>query len=372
MTVLQETDALKKTPLYEHHVALKAKMVDFSGWSMPVYYTGIIAEHQWVRQSCGLFDVSHLGEFHVSGPGAFGFLQSRITNDMNKLEDGKIIYSLLCDEKGFTLDDILIYQEARDDYYVIVNAGNIEKDFAAFAKYVPDSVSLKNHSDETACIAIQGPKSEAVLEKLFGFRLKELRYYFFKEEKFEGEPVWVSRSGYTGEDGFEIFSKNELAPKIWDRLIGDGGKEGVLPAGLGARNTLRLETGNVLYGNDLDATTTPLEGGLSWAVSFTKESGFVGRDMLIKQKESGLRRRLVGFKVLDKPVAREHYSIFNENKKIGVVTSGSYGPSVGCNIGMGYVEKGFELPGTAIQIEIHGRRVGAEVVKLPFVDRKHK
>ena len=178
---MQMTDTLKKTPLYDRHVALNAKMVDFSGWSMPVYYTGIIAEHQWVRQSCGLFDVSHLGEFHVAGPGAFGFLQSRITNDMNKLEDGKILYSLLCDEKGFTLDDILIYQEARDDYYVIVNAGNIEKDLAAFAKYVPDSVSLKNHSDETACIAVQGPRSEAILEKLFGFRLKELRYYFFKE-----------------------------------------------------------------------------------------------------------------------------------------------------------------------------------------------
>ena len=368
---MQETNSLKKTPLYDRHVALQGKIVDFSGWALPVYYTGIIAEHQWTRQSCSVFDVSHLGEIHVSGPGAFQFLQYRLTNDLNKLKDGKIIYSLLCDEKGFTLDDILIYQEKADDYYVIVNAGNIARDYEALVKYAPASVSVKNHSDETACIAIQGPKSEAILEKLFGFNLKDLGYYFFKEEKFSNEPVWVSRSGYTGEDGFEIFSPNELAAPIWDKLIEAGKKEGVLPAGLGARNTLRLEAGNVLYGNDLDTSTTPLEGGLGWAVSFTK-GGFVGRDGLLKERENGPRRKLVGFKMLDKPIAREHYSIFKDTRKIGVVTSGSFGPSAGCNIGLGYVEKGFELPGTPIQIEVHGRRVPAEVVKTPFIELKHK
>ncbi len=371
MTVLQEINSLKKTPLYDRHVRLNAKMVDFGGWSMPVYYSGIISEHQWTRQSCSVFDVSHLGEIHVKDSGAFQFLQYRLTNDLKKLRDGKILYSLLCDEKGFALDDILIYQNKLDDYYLIVNAAGIARDYEALKKYAPEDVVLDNLSDKMACVAVQGPKSEAVLEKLFGFELKSLPYYFFKEQKFMDEPVWVSRSGYTGEDGFEIFSSNELAGPIWDRLVEKGKAQGVLPAGLGARNTLRLEAGNVLYGNDLDERTTPLEAGLSWAVSFDK-GGFVGRDMLLKQKESGLRKRLVGFKVLDKPIAREHYSIFKGGRKIGVVTSGSFGPTAGCNIGLGYVEKGNELPGTQIEIKIHGRFVKAEVVKLPFIPLRHK
>ncbi len=371
MTLLQETDSLKKTPLYERHLALQAKIVNFGGWAMPVYYTGILGEHQWVRKSCGVFDVSHLGEIRVKGPGAFQFLQTRLTNDLNKLKDGKIIYSLLCDEKGMTLDDILVYQASREDYYVIVNAGGTERDYAALAKYLPESATLTNQSDQTACLAVQGPKSEAVLEKLFGFDLKALGYYFFKEERFQNQPVWVSRSGYTGEDGFEIFSSPVLSRSFWDRLVEEGKKEGVLPIGLGARNTLRLEAGNVLYGNDLDETTTPLEAGLQWAVSFDK-GGFVGRDMLFKQKREGVQRRLVGFKVLDKPIAREHYPISKEGRRIGIVTSGSFGPSVGCNIGLGYVEKGAETPGTLIEIEIHGCCVRAEVVKLPFVESKHR
>ena len=371
MTPLQSTAALKKTPLYDRHVALNAKMVDFAGWLMPIYYTGIIGEHQWTRQSCSVFDVSHLGELHVKGPGAFEFLQRRLTNDLNKLRDGKILYNLLCDEKGFVLDDLLVYQNEKDDYYIIVNAANIEPDFEAFKKYQPASVKLENNSDQTACVAIQGPRSEVILEKLFNFRLKELGYYSFKEGKVNGQPVWISRSGYTGEDGFEIFSNSALVLPIWDRLIQEGKKEGILPAGLGARNTLRLEAGNALYGNDVDTATTPLEAGLVWAVSFSK-GDFVGRESLLKQKENGIQRRLVGFKMLDKPIAREHYLIFKSGKKIGVVTSGSFGPSAGCNIGLGYVEVGFEKPGTPIEIEIHGKLVKAEIVKLPFVASKHK
>ena len=218
---------------------------------------------------------------------------------------------------------------------------------------------------------IQGPKSERVLESLFSFHLHELGYYFFKEEKFRQESVWVSRSGYTGEDGFEIFSSNAVSVPLWDRMMNDGKKEGALPAGLGARNTLRLEAGNALYGHDLDETTTPLEAGLHGVVSFAK-GGFVGRDILWKQKQTGPKRRLVGFKVNDKPIAREHYSIFSGNKKIGEVTSGSFGPTVGYNIGLGYVASGFEAPGTLIEIEIHGRRVSAEIVQRPFIKLKHK
>jgi aminomethyltransferase len=366
------TEALKKTPLYDRHVALKAKIVDFSGWAMPVYYAGIIAEHQWTRESCGIFDVSHLGEFHVKGRGAFQFLQYRLTNDLKKLENGKILYNILCDEKGLALDDILVYQQAPDDFYLIVNAASIERDWEALSRYIPDHLEFKNQSDEMACIAVQGPKSEAALEKVLGFNLKGLGYYRFKEERFANQPVWVSRSGYTGEDGFEIFSPNALIGDIWDELMAGGEKEGIRPAGLGARNTLRLEAGNILYGNDLDQTRTPLEAGLSWAVALGKEGGFVGRDMMLKQKEGGFSRRLVGFKVLDKAPAREGYPIFKAGRKVGIVTSGSYGPTAGFNIGLGYIDKGLETPGTPIEIEIHGRLTPAEVVKTPFILLKHK
>ncbi len=366
---VQET--LKKTPLYDQHVSLKGKIVNFGGWALPVYYSSILAEHRWVRERCGFFDVSHLGEIRVQGPKAFEFLQYRITSDLRKCQNGCILYALLCNEQGGTLDDILIYQEAVDDYYLIVNAANIEKDLEALKQYAPDSVTIQNHSDETACIAIQGPHSEAFLEKLFGFRLKGMVYYSFKEEKFLNQSVWVSRSGYTGEDGFEIFSKNALAPAIWDRLIEAGKKDGVLPAGLGARNTLRLEAGNVLYGHELDETTTPLEAGLRFVVSFDK-GDFVGQEKLVAQKEMGLKKKLVGFKMADKSVARENYPIWKDGRKIGVVTSGSFAPSVDASIGMGYVETGFEMPGTLVEIEIHGRLAQAEVVKRPFVALKHK
>lgn len=362
---------MNRTPLYSRHVAQNGKIVDFSGWALPVYYSSIIAEHLWTRRSCGLFDVSHLGEFRVQGKGSFDFLQMRLTNDLGKMTDGGMLYSLMCDEKGFTIDDILIYRENAEDYFLIVNASNITRDFEALSQYVPDSVTLTNHSDSTACLAVQGPLSEGILEKLFGFHLKDLGYYRFKEEKFSGAPVWVSRSGYTGEDGFEIFCPNEQAAALWDRLVGDGKALGVLPAGLGARNTLRLEAGNALYGHEIDATTTPIEAGLGWAVAFGK-GRFVGRDALLKQKEKGPQRKLAGFKMLDKSIAREHYPIFKDGRRIGEVTSGSFGPSVGTGIGLGFLQKDAALPGTIIEIQVHDRHAAAEVVKTPFVELQHK
>ncbi len=367
-----QTETLKKTPLYDRHVALKAKIVDFNGWAMPVYYTSIIEEHKWTREVCSVFDVSHLGEIHVEGAKAFQFLQYRLTNDLTKLENGKILYSLLCDERGFALDDILIYQNKPDDFYLIVNAGGIDRDFEALKKYAPDDLILENQSDRMACIAIQGPKAEEILEKVFSFKLKDLGYYRFKEEKFQGQSVWLSRSGYTGEDGFEIFASNELIVPAWDRLMDQGAKLGAKPAGLGARNTLRLEAGNILYGNDLDTATTPIEAGLGFAVALAKPGGFVGRDILLRQKEEGTRKKLVGFKMLEQGIARDHYSIFKNGKKMGVVTSGSFGPTAGANIGLGYVQRGEETVGNVIEIEIHGRLAKAEVVKLPFIPLKHK
>lgn len=371
MSQLLEMESLKKTPLYDRHVALGGKIVNFGGYALPVYYSNILTEHQWTRKSASAFDVSHLGEIQIEGEGAFEFLQRRLTNDLTPLKDRQVLYNLLCQEDGGVIDDLLVYRDNAKSFYLIVNAANIEADYEAFLKNAPKNVEIHNRSEQTACIAIQGPKSEEALEKLFGFNLKSLAYYTFKEERFSNSPVWISRSGYTGEDGFEIFSSNELCLMIWDKLTGEGKKEGVMPAGLGARNTLRLEAGNGLYGNDVDKTTTPLEAGLSWAVSFTK-GDFTGREALLRQKEQGLRKRLVGFKMLDRPIAREHYRILSDSRSIGTVTSGSFAPSIGYNIGLGYVEKGFEVPGTRVDIEIHGRPVPAEIVRRPFIQLKHK
>lgn len=372
MTVLQEIKGLKKTPLYQKHVELHGKIIEFGGWLLPVYYTGIIEEHLWARQSCGIFDVSHLGEIRVKGPGAMAYLQTRVTNDLAKLTPGRILYSVICDERGMALDDILIYQETADDYYIIVNASNIQQDFNFFAAKAPSGVIVKNHSDETACIAVQGPKSEEVLEKIFGFRLRDLKYYAFREEKYFSKSLWVSRSGYTGEDGFELFCPAEMAVKLWDKLLEDGAANGVKACGLGARNTLRLEAGNALYGHELNPGSTPLEAGLSWAVALEKKGGFSGQQALQKQKEQGIAKKLIGFKMLDKPIARDNYPIFKSGKKIGQVTSGSFAPSVGANIGMGYVEVSQAQAGNKIEIEIHGRPVAAEIVKTPFVSLNHK
>ena len=376
MTAAAEEVSLKKTALYEEHIGLGGKMVNFGGWSLPIYYTSILLEHRWTRESCGVFDVSHLGEIRVQGKDAFTFLQHRLTQDLEKVKPGRILYNLLCDEKGGILDDILVCCESAEDYYLIVNAANADADFEAFKSAAPDSVTITNQSDRTSCLAVQGPKAEEILEKLFKFSLKKLPYYAFCEESFLGEPVWVSRSGYTGEDGFEIFSSNELSPKIWKKLLSEGKSLGVLPAGLGARNTLRLEAGNLLCGSDMDRTTTPLEAGLGFAVSFEKPGGFVGREALLLQKKNGISRLMAAFRMKDKPIAREHYKIFSaeggKNREIGVVTSGSFGPTAEASIGLGYIVRGFETPGTEIEIEIHGQLARAEIVKRPFVPQKHK
>jgi len=345
-------------------------MVDFGGWNLPVYYTSILSEHQWTRSSCSFFDVSHLGEIRVSGPAAFDLLQRCLTNDLGKCESGRIQYTLLCDERGFVLDDILVYKEAQEEYHLIVNAANTERDLAQLKKYSRDGVSVEKNSG-MACIAVQGPRSEKILEKLFGVRLRQIPYYGFKEEKCLDGSAWVSRTGYTGEDGFEVFSSAVLGPKIWDILVAQGKNEGALPAGLGARNTLRLEAGNVLYGHELDEETTPLEAGLSFTVNFEK-GDFVGRESLLAQKKNGVQKSLIGFKMKDRSVPRENYPVWKGDKRIGRVTSGSFAPTVGQSIGMAFVETGTGAVGADIQIAIHGSMAEAEVVRRPFVELKHK
>lgn len=363
---------MKKTPLYDRHVSLGGKIVDFSGWGLPVYYTSILAEHQWTRSSCSFFDVSHLGEIEVSGPKAFSFLQKRLTCDIAKGQKGSgIVYGILCDEKGNALDDVLVYVGEKDDYHIIVNAANIERDFSEFKKYATAGVSIANHSDDMACIAVQGPKSEDILEKLFGLQLKGMRYYSFRADMIDGNRVWLSRSGYTGEDGFEIFTPNQNIGPIWDKLTKEGRALGALPAGLGARNTLRLEAGNPLYGHELDERTTPVEAGLRFALSFTK-GDFIGRTRLLEQKEKGTQKHLVGFKMMDRSIPRDGYAVMSGGEKIGHVTSGSFAPTVGGGIGMAFVASGFESVGSKLGIEIHGRVAEAEVVKRPFVALNHR
>ena len=362
----------KKTPLYDRHVSLGGKIVDFSGWGLPVYYTSILAEHQWTRASCSFFDVSHLGEVMVSGAGAFDFLQKRLTCDVSKGKPGEgMVYGILCDENGGALDDVLVYVAKDEEYHIVVNAANIQKDVDAFKKYAPPSVAVENFSDDMACIAVQGPKSEAILEKLFCLKLKDMRYYSFRADRINNQQIWLSRSGYTGEDGFEIFCMNDLAGFVWDKLAGEGKALGALPAGLGARNTLRLEAGNPLYGHELDEATTPFDAGLRFAVSLTK-GDFVGRARLAQQKEKGISKHLVGFKMLDRSIPRDGYVVLKDGKKVGQVTSGSFAPTVGCGIGMAFVGTGSEVLGTKLGIEIHGRVAEAEVVKRPFVALKHR
>jgi len=370
MSQLEEMTTLKKTALYDRHIALGGKIVDFSGWGLPVYYTSILAEHQWTRASCSFFDVSHLGEIRVSGKGALSFLQSRLTSDISRALPGKIVYAILADEQGRALDDVLVYGTPHD-YYVIVNAANIERDFKEFKKYAPEGVDVENLSDNMACVAVQGPKSQDILEKLFGFKLSGMGYYTHIEEKFKGESVWISRSGYTGEDGFEIFSKNEAAGPIWDRLAKEGKAMGALPAGLGARNTLRLEAGNPLYGHELDEKTTPLDAGMKFVVNFQK-GDFVGRSALLAQKEQGTKKALVGFKMRDRSIPRDGYPVFYNGKSVGSVTSGSFAPTVASGIGMAFVSPSALPVGTNIQIEIHGRLADAEIVQRPFVQLKHR
>lgn len=371
MNSLQTPPLLKKTPLYDHHVALKAKMIDFNGWSMPVFYSGIIAEHQWVRNACGLFDVSHLGQMIVKGDKARQFLQTRITNDMNKLSDGRILYTLLCDEAGFILDDLLIYQIRSNEYCVVVNAANQETDCKAFEKYAPAEVELANESDHRGCLAVQGPKAETVLNEILKVDLRSMAYYQFCQLSLNGELAIVSRSGYTGEDGFEVFAANKAIVNLWEDLMRFYSENTLRPIGLGARNTLRLEAGNALYGSDIDDKTTPLEAGLGWAISWEK-GAFVGRDVLLRQKKSGTLRKLVGFKMLGRQIAREHYPVFKEGKKIGLVTSGSFGPSLGCNIGMAYVDTEHSSVGNRAHVSVHGTLAEAEIVKRPFIVLRHK
>jgi aminomethyltransferase len=364
-------DELRKTPLDAAHRDAGAKMVGFGGWEMPVEYAGLISEHNAVRTAAGLFDVSHMGQLTVEGAGALEFLQRVTCSDVAKLEDGRGQYTALPDENGCPVDDVVVFRRAEDRYLIVVNAANVARDVAWLQRQGPAGCSLTDRSDDYALLALQGPRAQEILQPLTPIDLAGIGYYRFAEGEVDGRPVSVSRNGYTGEDGFELLVPVAHATGLWTRLLEAGEPAGLVPAGLGARDTLRLEARLLLYGNDIDSTTSLIEAGLGWTVSLAEHKGdFVGRPVLEEQKKHGAPRRLVGFEVTGRGIARHGYPVLLDGEPVGQVTSGSFAPHLQKNIGLCYLPAGRAADGTAIEIDVRGRRVAAVVVPTPFYKRK--
>ncbi len=360
---------MKRTAFYEIHKSLGAKIVEFAGFEMPVQYSGIIAEHLTVRNRVGVFDVSHMGEFQVRGQDALQFLQNATVNDVSKLTEGKVQYSAMCYADGGIVDDLLVYN-AGDHYMLVVNASNIEKDFDWLQSQRKGDVELKNVSDEFSLLAVQGPKSLETIQKLTAAPLSTIEYYHFKRGTVAGIPMIISRTGYTGELGFELYfeSSPTTGKKVWDAVFAAGKEFGIGPIGLGARDTLRLEMGFCLYGNDIDQTTHPLEAGLGWITKLNKGE-FVGKGPMVMAKEAGLKRRLVGLTLPQKNIARHGYAIASDGSTIGHVTSGTFSPSLQKSVALGYVDSAHAKPGSIVSVPIRGKAIDASVVTIPFLQK---
>ena len=368
-----EQSTLKKTPLYDTHLTLGGRMVEFGGWDMPVLYTSIVKEHQSVRNAAGLFDISHMGEFLFEGPNAKKFLNIILTNDLSRLEPGQGHYTLLCQDNGGVIDDLYAYRLGEDRYLLIVNASRIEVDWMWIrsqrnSNYRSLQLEMNDISTNYAAMALQGPNSVKIISKLFP-QAATLQKNNISEINFKDEAIWISRTGYTGEDGFELITPNIQAVDLWRKIFEAGQSLGLVPAGLGARDTLRTEAGYSLYGHELNSETTPIEAGLGWAVADYKIN-FIGKDTCITQKQDGTSRKCIGFKMTGKSAPpRENYTIFEpceDKREIGQVTSGTQSPSLGYGIGLGYVESSYAKSGTPIEIEIRNNRFPAEVVKRPI------
>ena len=357
---------MKETALTEIHIKLGAKMVPFAGYNMPVSYTGINEEHLTVRNGVGVFDVSHMGEFILKGDKALNLIQYLTTNDASKLVEGKVQYTCFPNNTGGIIDDLLLYCLDKKSYMLVVNASNIEKDWNWIVSHNSSGVEMHNISDKTTLLAVQGPAAIKVLQKLTDMDLSALKYYTFAKGKFGGyENVLVSATGYTGAGGFELYFDNNYAIEIWNKIFESGAEYGIKPIGLAARDTLRLEMGFCLYGNDIDESTSPIEAGLGWITKFSKE--FINSSELLKQKENGTENMLIGFELLEKGIPRHGYRIINEHRdQIGRVTSGTMAPSLKKSIGLGYVSRPFTAAGMEIFIEIRDKPVRAKVVGLPF------
>ena len=363
------TETLRRTPLYEKHRALGAKMVPFAGWEMPIQYSGIVAEHRAVRGAAGLFDLSHMGEFYLEGANAGRVLDRLVSSDIAGLETGQARYGLVTNERGTIVDDVIVYRLAPERYMVVVNAANIDKDAAHMRRHLPSDVRFFDGSLMTALIAPQGPRAARILSRVAGMNVDDLMPFGLAETKVAGNVATIARTGYTGEDGFEVFLRNEYAPAVWDALLEAGKDDGILPIGLGARDTLRLEARFSLYGNEIDETTNPIEAGLAWTCKLDKE--FLGRDAIAKVKEEGPSRRIAGLAV-DGGVARHGHTVTDKGREIGAVTSGTYGPTVEKNIALAYVPVPLSKVGTALAVRIREKDVPATVVKTPFYRREAK
>ena len=364
---------MKITPFTEFHIRAGARIIPFAGYNMPVEYTGINDEHITVRQGIGVFDVSHMGEFWVTGPSAFDFLQYITSNDVSLLFDGKVQYSCFPNGKGGIVDDLLVYRFGPQKYLLVVNAANIEKDWNWCVNHAPEfgltpGKELINASDETAQLAIQGPLALKAMQKLTDSRILDMEYYTFREIEFAGiTDVIFSTTGYTGSGGCELYIKNTDGAKLWDAVFEAGKEYGIKPAGLGARDTLRLEMGYCLYGNDINDQTSPIEAGLGWITKFTDKKNFIDKELLLKQKNEGVSRRLKGFILKDRGIPRQHYEVVDQSGNIiGEVTSGTMSPMLKQGIGMAYLAKGFWKTGSEIFIRIRNKDLKAEVVDLPF------
>jgi len=365
----------ERTPLYEEHVRLGAQMTNFSGWVMPLQYTSIREEHQAVRQAVGLFDLSHMGELRVTDA---ALAQRLVSRDLSKLRIGRAQYAMLCNADGGIIDDILIYAMADGSHLLVVNAGNQDSDFAWIQAQSSSPLvgegrgggsrdTVFNVGREWALLGVQGPRAVALVQRLSDQDVSALRYYAFTEGKVSGVAAIISRTGYTGEDGFEVFCANRDAPHLWQTLLEEGRSEGIRPAGLGARDTLRLEAGLRLYGNDMDSSTNPLEAGLEWTLSL--ETDFIGRDAILGARQRGLSRVLVGLHMLDRSIPRHGYPVLNERERVGVVTSGNVSFTLGYNIAMAYLPPALANEGTRLGVDVRGIAAPAEVVALPFYQR---
>lgn len=357
---------MKNTALTHIHEQLGAKMVPFAGYNMPVSYEGVNAEHETVRKGVGVFDVSHMGEFLITGPKALDLIQKVCSNDASKLVDGQAQYNCLPNETGGIVDDLIVYKLKDEEYLLVVNASNIDKDWAWISKHNSMGATMRNISEDYSLLAIQGPKAIEAMQSLTSEDLSAIKFYHFKVADFAGiEHVIISATGYTGSGGFEVYCKNSEVEQVWNKVMEAGKKFGIKPIGLAARDTLRLEMGFCLYGNDISDTTSPLEAGLGWITKFTKD--FVNSDNLKKQKEEGLKRKLIGFELTERGIPRHDYEIADKDGSIiGIVTSGTMAPSLNKAIGLGYVTVENSAPGTEIFIQIRNKPVAATIVKTPF------
>lgn len=356
----------KETPLYSRHVALGAHIEPFAGYLMPIRYGSVIEEHLAVRRGVGVFDLSHMGEFRVRGAGAREFLDALLTNNAD-VEPGKAFYSAMCYPDAGIVDDLIVYRLAADEYLMVVNASNIDKDWAWVTSHTGTfDVRITNESDDTALVAIQGPKAQELASRLTTENLDAIPYYAQTQGKVAGCRAVIARTGYTGEDGFEFYVQAQDAPAVWDAVMKAGQDFGIVPVGLAARDTLRLEVGYVLYGNDIDHSTSPLEAKLGWVVKLATDKDFVGRDVLRRQKEDGTSRLLVGLRVEGRGIIRHGTELYQGDRRVGVVTSGSMAPAINVAVGLGYVEKGLSKAGTALEADVRGRRIPVSVSKIPF------